>query len=542
MLNTKKEFQDCLKRIIKPALPYYTESKTGLKCGSFGVHYGDKTASMEGFARILWGLAPFFCGGGEYEEFENTYISGLANGTNPEHKDYWGKIVDYDQKIVETAAIGLGLIIAADKLWKPLTKEQQNNLYKWLDQVNHVTSCDNNWLFFAVLVNLGLKNVGMPYNEEVIKRSVSRIHEFYIGNGWYTDGKTSQIDYYISFAIHFYSLIYSKAAEKDDPENSRIFKERAMFFAKDFIYWFTESGEALVFGRSLTYRFAQCSFWSACIYAGIEPFPTGIMKGIIARNLEWWLSRPIFDNSGILTVGYAYPNLCMAEDYNGYGSPYWALKAFLILALDENHKFYTENPQPFPKLDKLHVIPEARMVIQRINGDVVALTAGQWADFEPLQVAEKYSKFAYSARYGFSAARSYFKIENCGGDSMLAFVKNDIFYVRRRCIEYKIKDDGTVYSKWSPYDGVEVETYVTPTDDGHIRKHIVTCGEACECYDFSFSVPFGSDGGMVSGEGERVTIKCAPNTNLVHPLTSMSGMKYQLSKGVNTIETKIVYP
>lgn len=542
MPNTKKDFQEYLKKIIEPVLPYYTEKKAGIKCGSFGVHYGDNTAKMEGFARILWGLAPFFGGGGEWREFEETYICGIVNGTDPESDEYWGVITDYDQKIVETAALGLGLILAPHKIWNPLTQKQRDNLKIWLEQVNHVNSVDNNWLFFAVLVNLGFKSVGVPYDKDKIKKSIDRINQFYIGNGWYTDGNTDQIDYYISFAIHFYSLIYAKVMEKDDPQNSRVFKERAELFAKDFIYWFTENGEALAFGRSLTYRFAQVSFWSACVFAGIEPFPMGVMKGIISRNLEWWLSQPIFDNSGILTVGYAYPNLCMAEDYNGYGSPYWALKAFLILALDENHQFYNEPIQPLPSLEKLHIIPEARMVVQRVNGDVVALTAGQWADFEPLQVAEKYSKFAYSAKYAFSVARSYFHLENSGSDDMLAFVKDKSCYVRRKCLDYKINQDGTVYSKWSPYDGVTVETYITPTDNGHIRKHIVTCDEACEAYDCSFAVPQGCDGGSVSGEGEEAVIKCAPNTNLAYPLTSMKAIKYIFTKGKNEVKTNIIYP
>lgn len=53
--------------------------------------------------------------------------------------------------------------------------------------------------------------------------------------------------------------------EKDDPERATKYKARAMEFAKQFIYWFDEEGEAIPFGRSLTYRFSQVSFSvSAC--------------------------------------------------------------------------------------------------------------------------------------------------------------------------------------------------------------------------------------------------------------------------------------
>lgn len=49
---------------------------------------------------------------------------------------------------------------------------------------------------------------------------------------------------------------------------------------------------------------------------------------MILRHLRWWQKQPIFDRDGILTLGFAYPNLAMCEDYNSPGSPYWALKVF----------------------------------------------------------------------------------------------------------------------------------------------------------------------------------------------------------------------
>lgn len=94
-------------------------------------------------------------------------------------------------------------------------------------------------------------------------------------------------------------------------ERCKRFIDRAMKFGKDFAYWFAEDGSAVPYGRSQTYRFAQASFYSACVMANIEPLPLGTMKGIIVRNLEYWLQKPIFDNAGVLTIGYGYPNLTM---------------------------------------------------------------------------------------------------------------------------------------------------------------------------------------------------------------------------------------
>ena len=539
MLKTKKDYTECLEKIITPVKKYYTKGYAGIKCGSTGVGYGNDIALMEGFARILWGLAPLWGGNQHNEEFERIYLTGIINGTNPENEEYWGEIQDANQRQVEAAALALGLILAPHKIWEPLTDSQKKNFYNWLNKINYVKSINNNWRFFAVMVNLGFKTVGMPYDREVMKDSLSEIDSFYIGDGWYTDGKSNQLDYYISFAIHFYSLIYAKVMEKDDFERSQRIKNRAIKFAKDFIYWFADDGSALAFGRSLTYRFAQSCFWSACVYAGIEPFPLGVMKGIISRNMDWWMKKPIFDNDGILTIGYAYPNLCMSEKYNSPGSPYWALKAFLILSLDDEHPFFKAECLPLPELDKLHIIKKAKMVIQRVNGCVWAITAGQWATWNVMHVAEKYSKFVYSSKYAFSVPRSYYFLGNAGTDNMLAFVKNDMCYVRRSCDESVINNDGSVYSKWSPTDGVSVETLIIPTERGHIRKHTVSVNEEYTAYDCSFASD--AETGEIIGDGEVKTMICAPNTNLIFPETNMKVIKYVFPVGKTSVTTEIVY-
>lgn len=540
IFSTKNDYQECLKKILYPIRSHYTDGRAGVKCGQTGVQYGEETALIEAFARPLWGLAPFWAGGGKIDHFDEIYLQGIINGTNSQHTEYWGNIRDYDQKLVEVAPLGLALILCPDKIWTPLTGEQKENLFKWLWQVNEVKCDGNNWSFFPVLVNLGLKNIGVEYDKHVLKNAISEIDSFYQGNGWYTDGNSRQIDYYIAFAFHFYGLIYARVMEQEDVSHSRIFKERAMLFAKDFIYWFAEDGSALAFGRSLTYRFAQCCFWSACVFAGIEPFPMGVMKGIISRHLDFWMNKPIFDNGGILSIGYAYPNLNMSEEYNAFGSPYWALKAFLILALDEKHKFFSTEALPLPKLESIHVIKEANIVIQRINGYVVALPIGQWAEWFPVHTAERYSKFAYSSKYAFSVPRSYQTIESAGSDSMLVFIKDEMCFVRKKCVDYSVQSDGNIYSKWMPFKGVVIETYIVPQKDGHIRKHFIDSDDEYLVYDCAFATE--KDEGDIWGTGETVNIKCVPNTSLMFNDTYMKAVKYNINKGRNCIETVVKYP
>ena len=92
-------------------------------------------------------------------------------------------------------------------------------------------------------------------------------------------GHKPQKDYYNPWAIQYYTVLYSVFAAKSDPARAALYRDRATKFGQQFARWFDENGAALPFGRSLTYRFAQNSFWAACIWAGLEPLPLPVMKG-----------------------------------------------------------------------------------------------------------------------------------------------------------------------------------------------------------------------------------------------------------------------
>lgn len=554
---TKQELQAIFLSMLNPLKNHYSEGKAELNLGAHTAGYGSKIANMEGFSRILWGLAPFLAGGGQADDFLEIYKTGLVNGTNPSHKEYWGNLGDRDQRMVEMAAISFAILLVPNKLWNPLAEKEKKNIASWLNQINLHTYPDNNWNFFNVMVNLALKSVGFSYNRERMDMAVARYDSFYLGNGWYSDGKRPQKDYYVSFGIHYYCLLYSKFMKAEDPDRCHLYKERAKEFVKDFIYWFDEEGKALPFGRSMTYRFAQAAFFSAYIFAEVDLSNVGVIKGILNRHIKYWISQPIFDNGKILSIGYCYPNLNMSEGYNAPGSPYWAFKFFALLSLEDNHLFWTTKEEDFPELKEVYTIPECDMVMQHRKGEVIALTAGQYPVVFQTHSGEKYSKFAYSSRFGFSVPRSYYSLEECAPDSMLAFYVHDMYYVRRKCIEFNVAND-RVYSKWSPVEGIMVETTVTPTKDGHKRIHKVTSQYDCVAYDCGFSYPkegpvkveekmnfslvSNEDGysaiSSLSGEGNM--INAAPNTNLIFSLTMIPSIKYSISKGENLFESEVI--
>ena len=555
-LSTKQDFQALMHLFLDPLKPYYSAGGARLHLGDTGVTYGQAAIELEAFSRPLWALVPFWMGGGSDPEFEAIYRRGLAAGSDPENPEYWGSCKDYDQCFVEMAAIACGLLNAPDKLWDPLSGAEKQNLARWLDQINHHQIPECNWQFFMILVNLALKKCGMPYDPENMARGLARIDSYYSGDGWSTDGASPQKDYYIPWAIQYYGVLYATFAADSDPERAALYRSRAELFARQFIYWFDENGAALPYGRSLTYRFAQNCFWAACVWAGLEPFPLGVMKGLIVRNFRWWLEQKIFDRDGILTIGYCYPQMYMAERYNAPGSPYWGMKSFILLALPDDHPFWAAQAEPMPALDALKPMPHANMLVARRKGRVTAYAAGVNEGHGHGQFPEKYAKFAYDTRFGFCASRSREVIYQAAPDSMLAFVIDDNVFVRKVSLSHEIRTDRVV-SKWSPFPGITVTTTVLPTADGHIRRHEIESAYPCEAYDCGFAVPNFAPGYVestaggaatarnaavsctVSGSGEGTVIKCDPNVSLYSTNVCIPAVRYAIPEGRTVIETEI---
>lgn len=555
-LQIKADFTALMHKFLDPLKPYYSAGCARLHLGETGVTYNQNAIELEAFSRPLWALVPFWVGGGSDPEFEKIYRKGLAAGTDPENPEYWGTTGEYDQCYVEMAAIACGILTAPEKLWTPLSDTEKQNLAAWLGQINAHTIPDCNWQFFRILVNLALKSVGMPYSPELLEDGLCKIDSYYSGDGWSTDGASVQKDYYIPWAIQYYGLLYSKFAADIDPRRAALYRQRAQLFAQQFVYWFDANGAALPFGRSLTYRFAQNSFWAACIWAGLEPLPLPVMKGLIVRNFNWWLGQKMFDRDGILTIGYCYPQMYMAERYNAPGSPYWGMKSFLLLALPDDHPFWSAEAAPMPALERLKPMPYANMLVQRRAGRVTAYAAGVNEGHGHGQFPEKYAKFAYDTRFGFCASRSREVLNQAAPDSMLAFVMDDNVFVRKVSKTWEI-EAGAVTAQWSPFPGIEVTTTITSTATGHRRHHEIDSSFDCEAYDCGFAVPNFAPGYAesvendtaeahcdtlrctVRGRGEAVVIGCDPNTSLYFTNVHLPAVKYHIPKGHTELDTEV---
>ena len=561
-LNTRTDFEALMHKILQPLLPLYSPGGALLQLGDTGVTYPRRTIGMEGFSRPLWALAPYWLGGGQPGPFAEVYRRGLAAGADPDGPEYWGSPGDYDQLFVEMAAIACAILEVPAVVWEPLAENEKQNLARWLNTINTHELPHCNWLFFRVLVDLALDSVGMPCDLPQMERDLDEIDSWYVGDGWYTDGTPSikpQRDYYIPWALQYYGVLYSVFAAKRAPARAERFRRRALEFGRQFAFWFDENGAALPYGRSLGYRFGQCAFYSACVFAGLEPLPLPVMKGIIVRNLQWWMEKPIFDRDGVLTIGYTYPQLYMSERYNAPGSPYWGMKSFVVLALPADHPFWSAEAAPLPRMPELYAMQSADLLFQRLpDGQVNAYAPAEVEQNEHGQFAEKYAKFVYNTRFGFSASRSYVQLEQAAPDSMLAFVIDGYTFVRRHSERFQLLGD-RLLSQWSPFADITVTTELIPQGRGHIRRHTVQSNVACTAYDCGFAVPKFCDGFAAAAEGASaeacnaaqrcvvtgqgggagVIVDAWPNTSLYAANTVIPAVRYDIPAGACELTTRV---
>jgi hypothetical protein len=554
-LRSRADVERALKALCLPVERYRSPGGARIRLDSTSAHVDQESADMEGFSRLLWGLVPAQAGGADWIDW-TPIAQGLANGCDPDHPEYWGDCFDRSQRLVELAAIGLALRLVPDHIWEPLTQGQRDKVREYLVKGHACQFVDNNWMFFRLMLSMGLRHVGVAVDADLDAQYVEALERFYLGDGWYQDGMARRADHYIPFAFHYYGLIL---AALDDGDWTQRYRERASLIAQDITHWFSDDGAALCFGRSMTYRFAIAGFFGAMALAGDDTIPFGQQKGHYLRHLRWWAKQPFVARDGILPVGYGYPNLIMSEPYNSAQSPYWAFKAFLPLMLPQDHPFWASEEEPSsrrgPPVPQKHV----GFVLAHPGGDAVALSCGQEAavDANFLRFgAEKYAKFAYSARYGFSIENDPWRFGHAVLDNMIGFSDDGIHYRVRERNEKALIADNILYAVWRPYRDVSVETWLYWDGDCHVRVHRIdtprplltteggfaisssglladsAAGKAVAEATFDISAAF--DLGSTTGRDGCCHI-AAPNTNLIASKTVVPQLRGRIPAGISVL-------
>ncbi|MCI9368026.1 MAG: DUF2264 domain-containing protein, partial [Oscillospiraceae bacterium] len=79
-LRTRKDVERALLQLLEPVKGRFTAGNAGLKLGAHAAHYGEGSARMEAFSRMLWGLGPLCQNAGSY------YVEAVVRENSDKYK------------------------------------------------------------------------------------------------------------------------------------------------------------------------------------------------------------------------------------------------------------------------------------------------------------------------------------------------------------------------------------------------------------------------------------------------------------------------
>ncbi len=369
--------------------------------------YGPASDGLEGFARTFL-LAGFrVAGGGDPARLER-YARGLAAGTDPHSPEAWPRPDQLGQAKVEAASIALVLQMTRPWLWDHLDDDVRERIVAWLATVVGQPYPPINWVWFRIVVESFLREVGGPWSAEDVEHDLALHASFRRADGWLSDGAERAYDHYTGWALHLYPLLWTHLFDIPDslcPQPVRqTWSDDLARYLQDAVALLGADGSPLMQGRSLTYRFAAAGpLWVAAMTGVPGPRP-GLLRRAASGVLRHFVDRGSLEPDGLLRLGWhgGWPGIRQA--YSGPGSPYWAAKGMLGLALPADHPVWTDSEQPLPveTADFTRVISAPGWLVSGRRADGIVTTVNHGTDHA--LPGDQRADSPWYARLGYSTA------------------------------------------------------------------------------------------------------------------------------------------
>ncbi|MFJ1733855.1 DUF2264 domain-containing protein [Streptomyces sp. NPDC088254] len=413
---------------------------------------GRLSDGLEGYARTLL-LAAFR----RDETALERYADGLAAGVS----GVWPRIEDRTQPLVEAASIALALRLTRQELWDRLDDGVRQRAAAWLSEALTAEPWPCNWELFPVTVGGFLQSVGFEADasRKAVDRGLERIEQWYVGDGWYTDGPIRAFDYYNGWAMHLYTVLHAWLA--DDTRLLDLYGGRLSRHLADYARLFGGDGAPLHQGRSLTYRFATTApLWLGAL-TGHTPLAPGETRRLASGALKYFLERGAVDSRGLLTLGWHGPDSTVLQGYSGPASPYWASKGFIGLLLPAEHEVWTavEEPGPAERGDAVTSLVPPNWLLQSTSSDGLVRLHNHGS--EDVRYDPHYTRFAYSTATRPSGGTPPDNSVLVGGDP------------HREGIVPLGVGDGWAASRHAVGSGAEITSLVVADGAAEVRAHLV---------------------------------------------------------------------
>jgi len=308
---------------------------------------------LEAFGRLMAGVAPWLNlpdddtpEGVKRKQIREWAIQSCKNAVDPQSPDYlhWKGT---SQILVDASYLANAFMRAPESLWEPLdptTKERYIETFKGL---RTITPAYNNWLLFRAMIEAFFVSIGEEYDGFALNVAVRKINEWYLGDGWYSDGSEYSLDYYNGYVMHPMYVEIIEVMEKNkvwSPVSHDLALRRMQRYNQLIERLISPEATFPAVGRSMTYRMGSfqplvLSAWKYDLpknlsYGGVRSALTSVMKRMFSVDGN-------FNEGGFLQLGFVGHQPDLADYYTNNGSLYITSLVFLPLGLSPDHPFWT---------------------------------------------------------------------------------------------------------------------------------------------------------------------------------------------------------
>jgi hypothetical protein len=358
----RKYWSDLAYKIAEPVLRNMSECKLSenmqLELSPTWDGRDRRVSYMEAFGRLMDGIAPWLSlpdddteEGIQRKQLRDWALKSYVHAVNPGSPDYllWR---NEGQPLVDAAYIASSFLRAPRQLWEPLDSLTKQRYIAEFQQLRRIDPPYSNWLLFSATVETFLLSIDAQYDMYRIHSAIRKIEEWYVGDGWYSDGEHFAFDYYNSYVIQpMYVQVLNVLASKkrlSQDETPGLALKRMQRYGMILERMISPEGSFPVFGRSMTYRLGV--FQPLSLLAWKEQLSEELPEGQVRAALTAAMKRMFsvdgnFNEKGFLQLGFAGRQSGLADWYTNNGSLYLTSEVFLPLGLPAGHSFWTSPAQ-----------------------------------------------------------------------------------------------------------------------------------------------------------------------------------------------------
>lgn len=319
-----------------------------------------KVAYLETFARLMAGISPWLAlpddgtpEGKQRKQLHEWAIQAYKNAVDPNSPDKITWLTNTSQPLCDASYLVESFMRAPEATWGQLDEVTKKRYIEGLKSLRTIRPAYNNWLLFRAMVEVFFMSIGEDVDEYALSVGLQKMSEWYLSDGWYSDGPEYAMDYYNSYVMHPMMVEVVEMCKKhkfSTPISLDLTVKRMNRFNTILERFISPEGAYPAVGRSVIYRMG--AFQTLAMSAWKYGLPKDLTNGSVRSALTCVMKRMFavdgnFDDKGYLRLGFAGHQPNLANYYSDNGSLYMTSLVFMPLGLPADHPFWTAPAEPW---------------------------------------------------------------------------------------------------------------------------------------------------------------------------------------------------